>query len=154
MLPNCHLGSGSGQGLLRFLGGCPPIGCDRIAWAVKCKPASSQRRFNNYFSFVFFFSPLLPASSFDFWCRYVCCHRFQMVNWCGVTRLIFRGLKTVWERRLDPFFVPRKVLLPERCQLKSIVSGALWLSAVEAIFWNQGSFLASSPTSRFDSAWL
>lgn len=152
MLPNCHLGSGSGQGLPRFLGGCPPIGCDRITWVVKHKTAILQRHFNNYFYFYFF--PLLPSLSFDFCCRYVCHHHFQMVDRRGVTSFVFRRLKTVWERRLDPFFVPRKVLLPERCQLKSIVSGALWLSAVEAIFWNQGSFLASSPTSRFDSAWL
>jgi len=150
MLPDCHVGSGSGQGLPRFLGGCPPIGCDRIAWAVKRKPAISQQRFNNYLSFVLF--PLLPHSSFVFWCHCVCCHHFQMVDGHGVTGFIFRRLKAVWEWRLDPCFVPREVLLPERCQLKSIVSGALWLSAVEAIFWNQGSFLASSPTSRFDSA--
>lgn len=54
MLPNCHLGSGSEQGLPRFLGRCPLMGCDRISWVVKCKPAILQQQFNNYFSFFFF----------------------------------------------------------------------------------------------------
>lgn len=59
MLPNCHLGSGSEQGLPRFLGRCPLMGCDRISWVVKCKPAILQQQFNNYFSFFFFFSPCI-----------------------------------------------------------------------------------------------
>lgn len=146
MLPNCHLRSGSGQGLPRFLGGCPPIGCDRIAWVVK---RTAILLWHFIIILLFFF--LHPASSFDFCCLHICQHHFQM----GLVQryqLHFLQVEGSLELRLDPSFVPRKVLLPERCQLKSIVSGALWLSAVEAIFWNQGSFLASSPTSRFDSA--
>lgn len=151
MLPNCHLRSSSRQGLLRFLGGCPPIGCDRIAWVVKCKPAILPWHFNNYFSFFF-----PPPSLFLIWFL-LPLHMSPPFPNGGLVRgyqLHFPQVEGSLERRLDPSFVPRKVLLPEHCQLKSIVSGALWLSAVEAIFWNQGSFLASSPTSRFDSAWL
>lgn len=57
MLPNCHLRSGSGQGLPRFLGGCPPIGCDRTAWVVKRKPAILLRHF---IIISLFFPPPFP----------------------------------------------------------------------------------------------
>lgn len=150
------MGPGSGQGLPRSPGGCPPVRrwdvtapLGRLNLSLLCHSCALII----VFSFPFFFcSPLLPSSSFDVGCRCVCQPRFQMVDWRRGTSSTVRRLETGWERRLDPSFVPRKVLLPEHCQLKSIVSGALWLSAVEAIFWNQGSFLASSPTSRFDSA--
>lgn len=152
MLPNCHLRSSSGQGLPRFLGGCPSIECDRVAWVVKRKPAMLLQHFVIIY-LSFFFS---PSSLFLIWFLL----SLRMSPWFPNGGLVqsyqlhFLQVEGSLEPRLDPSFVPRKVLLPERCQLKSIVSGALWLSAVEAIFWNQGSFLASSPTSRFDSAWL
>lgn len=151
MLPNCHLRSGSRQGLPRFPGGCPPIGCDRIAWLVKRKPAILPRHFITISLFFLF-----PPSLFLIWFL-PSLHMSPPLANGGLVQsyqLHFLQVEGSLEPRLDPSFVPRKVLLPERCQLKSIVSGALWLSAVEAIFWNQGSFLASSPTSRFDSAWL
>lgn len=151
MLPNCHLRSGSGHRLLRSARGRPPIGCDCSTGQVKHRPGISQQRCNNYFSF---FALPTPPTPFDFlgeWCCHMRHRRFQN---CGVPSCAFWRLRADWEWRLDPSFVPCKVLLPEHCQLKSIVSGALWLFAVEAIFWNQGSSLASSPTSRFDSAWL
>lgn len=152
MLPDCHLRSGGGHRLPHSAGGRPPIGCDCSAGRVKRRPAILQRRCNNYFSF--FFALPIPPTPFDFLGERCCrmhCRRFQNR---GVPSCELWRLRAVWEWRLDLSFVPCKVLLPEHCQLKSIVSGALWLFTVEAIFWNQGSSLASSPTSRFDSAWL
>lgn len=96
MLPNCHLRSGSGQGLPRFLGGCPSIGCDRIAWVVKRKPAMLLQHF--VIIYLSFFFPLLPSSSFDFCCLCVCHHDFQMVDWYKATSFIFCRLKAVWSR--------------------------------------------------------
>lgn len=90
MLPNCHLRSGSGQGLPRFLGGCPPIGCDHIAWVVK---RTAILLWHFIIILLFFFSIPLPhlISAVS---TYV--NTISKWDWYKDTSFIFCRLKAVW----------------------------------------------------------